>query len=263
MRLFLAVFLVSLLLAQAGMPVRAQTQRNPAEQMAYLEQIGRVDEALALRTRLFEALESDPLAVESDRWPALAQFFCYVMAANGITARMYDEMITWEDPSIDIIRAISSDQRPLVEQSLFADLVVLAEVVSMKDVDGPENRRRSDITFRILDRLLGASPGETVVVHQRSSLEEVKQPGSREINPRKRDQYLLLLSRGLYGFGRWRRGETVGEELLNGNEAMVYRFYRYVDDRLVWSGYDDEDTERALNQVRKLAALRAPDGPSE
>lgn len=257
MRTFLTLFLLLLWLAPATSPLRAQTQRNPAEQMAYLEHIGRVDEALALRNRLFEALESDPLAVESDRWPALAQFFCYVMAANGITARMYDELVTWEDPSIDIIRAISSDFRPLVEQALFADLVVLAEVVSMKDVEGPDDRRRSDITFRIVDRLLGESPGETVIVHQRSTLKEARQPGSREINPRKRDRYLLLLSRGLYGFGRWRRGETVDETLLGGNEGMVYRFYRYVDDRLVWSGYDADDTERAFDQIRKLAELRA------
>ena len=214
---------------------------TPGDRAAFLGGLNLQDDALTLRTVLYDALrQTDPAAsrvAHRDR----AELFAFFLVAHGVTV---DRVIPLIDAGVDVLHAISADERPLEEQSLLADLVVRAEVVEVRRGDAPEDGFRGSAVVRVLETYKGTAPGDTLVVRQRE----------RETPTFEGQTYLFMLSNRMYRFAVHRRAADV-LEAEQASRFSTYRQYPMADGVLLWSGYTADDTEWALENVRTVDAV--------
>ena len=234
------LLLATLLLAQ---PVRAQSES--LSHSTYLQQRGLVSETADLERWL-----RDELAVRRPQWSVAerhqnAAFFAFVLAVSGVTADALNEISA---SGVDAIHAITADTRPFSEQALLADLVVVGDVVrSETSTDSNDGYEISDIIE--VRRVLKGEPSSSTIVLRRS-----EEPAERDVIPVVSEQYLLLLSRGMYEFAAARHEASSGTMSSTPPDSLysVYRIYRMEDERLLWNDFDQESTLQAFEDIRGL-----------
>lgn len=241
--------LLFLLLAGLGAGL-APGQDAPDARTAYLRATGQEAEAAALEAWLLDELATAEPALPVLNRKQMAAFFAFVMTLSGVTAEKAERL---QAEGVDVLHAITADMRPLSEQVLLSDLVIVGDVVELAETPAPGDGQRTSIGVVVREVVKGTAPGDTVVVRQQSRLGE---SGSRDLQPEIGERYLLLLSNGMYRFFVASRGadEAVPEADL-ARHFSTYRWYRMEDDRLLWNGYDRRDTERALREVRRVDHL--------
>ena len=165
--------------------------------------------------------------------------------------------VALENHGVDLIHAVTADSRPLVEQSLMADLVVLAEVIEIAETPDDGDGFGRGITFEVLDTFKGVAFDETVVLRQGRRSGNRRAP---RLDAEVGEQYLLLLSQSMYAFhAAVHAGREGGEAALASipeaewrRRASPYRWYRFEDGRVVWNNLDRRDTALQLEDVRWL-----------
>ena len=221
----------------------ASAQPGAAQQRAdFLGGLSLQDDALVLRDALYDAFcQTEPDATPAAHYDRAGRFAFY-LTANGVTA---EDVIRLVEGGVDVLHAVTSDERPLAEQSLLADLVVVGDVVGVDA--GSADGYGSGIRVRVVHVVKGQAPADTVVVRQRRERDGPVAVGQR---------YLFLLSNGVYRYGLHRMG-TEGEvpETERARRFAIYRQYPMDGDTLLWSGYSAEDTARALDEVRAVDAI--------
>ena len=231
----------ALALLLVACPVAAQP--GSADQRAdFLGGLGLQDDALVLRDALYDAFrQTEPDAAPSAHYERAGRF-AFFLVANGVTAA---DVIRLVDGGVDVLHAVTSDERPLSEQSLLADLVVVGEVLGPAPESG--DGYGGGVRVRVLDAVKGDLPADTVVVRQRRDRDAPVIGGQR---------YLFLLSNGVYRYGLHRMG-TGGAvpEPERARRFAIYRQYLLDGDAVVWAGYSAEDTARALDTVREVDAI--------
>lgn len=236
----------------------AVAQERGGAQAAYLHMIGQEQDAGDLEGVLFDRLSvRKPFMLEEHR-QGIARFFAFVMTVNGLNAEQAEHI---EDKGIDLVRAITGDIRPLDEQVLMADLVLIADVIDFSETEHPGDGFRSSITVVVHEVLKGNAPADTLFIRQRSGLvkDETDEQAARALYPSRGERYLLLLSGGMYRFfvaSRDPAAEAVPESEL-AQHFSIYRFYPMEGSKLLWNGYSRGDTRRAFRDVRKLHDMLA------
>jgi len=251
-RMMFVVMLVCVL------PKLGVAQERGKAQAAYLQLTGLEEDAQELENALFERLSAQkPFMLEEHR-QGIARFFAFVMSVSGLDAEKTAHL---ESNGIDLVRAITGNTRPLNEQALMADLVLVGEVVGFTETPDPGDGFRSSITVAVEEVLTGTAPVDTLVIRQRSGVEraESDERAARDLFPSIGDRYLLLLSNGMYRFYVASRGEAFDPvpESEQARHYSIYRYYPMNGSRLLWNGYSRGDTRRAFRALRKLNTLRA------
>ena len=236
----MAALALGLAVAPAAQPA------SPADRALFLGRLNLQDDALTLREVLYGALLQTDTETELRDHADRAERFAFFLVAHGVTVEKVPALI---DAGVDVLHAISADERPLEEQSLLADLVVRAEVVELRPDDDPADGFKGSAVVRVLTAYKGTAPGDTLVVRQRE----------RETPTFEGQTYLFLLSNQMYRFAIARREADVSEDEL-ATRYSTYRQYPMADDTLLWSGYTAEDTEWALENVRIVDAVLREDG---
>ena len=175
----------------------------------------------------------------------------FVLLMNGITL---DAALAVQDAGVDVIHAIAANARPLVEQSLLSDLVVIADVVSQEVTEYPSDGFQVTSTVVVREVLKGDPPQDTLMTRQRGQVSE------RNVLPEVGGTYVLLLSRGMYRFRAAVQRPESGSPSETGTQPIynIYRIYRLVDGRILWAGYTEAQTTRALGEIKWLdGVLRA------
>lgn len=230
------------LLAGLGLARPAHAQpATAADRAAYLGGLDLHDDALTLRDALYSALLQTDTETPLADHAARAERFGFLLVAHGVTTGRVIGLI---EAGVDVLHAISADERPLEEQALLTDLVVRAEVLEMRPDAGFEDGFEGSVRVRVLDTYKGTAPSDTLVVRQRG----------RETPTAVGRTYLFLVSNAMYDFALARRGATV-PEAERATRFSIYRQYPMLDGTLLWSGYTAEDTERALANVRVVDAV--------
>ena len=215
---------------------------DAGQRAAFLGGLNLQDDALVLRDALYNAfLETTPDLSPDERY-ARAGLFAFFLVANGVTA---EDVIRLVEGGVDVLHAVTSSERPLAEQALLADLVVVGEVVG--DAPDPRDGYGGGVRVRVLDAVKGDLPADTVVVRQRRDRDGPVAAGQR---------YLFLLSNGIYRYGLHRMG-TGGAvpEPERARRFSIYRQYLMDGDAVAWGGYSADDTARALDAVRAVDAI--------
>ena len=174
----------------------------------------------------------------------------FVLLMNGITL---EAALAVQDAGVDVIHAIAANSRPLVEQSLLSDLVVIADVLSQETTESPADGFQVTSNVVVRETLKGDAAQDTLMTRQRGQVSE------RNILPEVGGTYVLLLSRGMYRFrAAAQRPENAGPQPNLPNVYNIYRLYRLVDGRILWDGYSEAQTTRAIGEIKWLdGVLRA------
>jgi hypothetical protein len=168
----------------------------------------------------------------------------FVLLMNGVT---FEAAMAVQDAGVDVIHAIAANARPLVEQSLLADVVVVADVIEQQKSDEPGDGFGLTSAAVVRDRLKGTVTQDTLILRQRAQVSE------RNIVPEIGGTYVLLLSRGMYRFRTTvQRTAASAPEPEPQNVLNIYRIYRLVDGRILWDGYTEAQTTQALDEIRRL-----------
>lgn len=231
-----------LLGAVALASVGAAQPGDAGQRAAFLGSLDLQDDALVLRDALYQAFtQTDPEATPDERYERAGRF-AFFLVANGVTA---EDVLRLVDGGVDVLHAITADERPLAEQALLADLVVIGDVLGPEadTADGYDG----GVRIRVVDVVKGEVPTDTISVRQRSVRDAPFVTGAR---------YLLLVSNGIYRYGLHRM-DTAGAvpEAERTRRFSIYRQYLMDGDAVVWSGYSADDTARALDEVRAVDAI--------
>lgn len=223
----------------------------------YLNAAGVEAEAEELKQFLLSGMKEELPGMTEHWYQTNAGFFTFILLINGVTPPIAYNL---QNEGIDMIHAITSDARPLGEQSLLADLVILGEVIRVTRNDKIEDGFDMSVEVRIEELLKGESPGDTIVIRQneRRRLAETN-PDNK---PEEGRMYLFLLSSGMYGYQLVNHDlRTKGEALVSLSQAnrernfVIYRIYPYSNGQLQWLSYTRQDTEQAFEQIRLIDQL--------
>ncbi len=231
----------ALALLALAVPLAAQPG-DAGQRAAFLGSLNLQDDALVLRDALYEAFRQTDPGAPPDAHYDRAGRFAFFLVVNGVTA---EDVIRLVEGGVDVLHAVTSDERPLAEQALLADLVVVGEVIG----PAPDSRDgySGGVRVRVLDALKGDVSADTLTVRQRRDRDGPAVAGQR---------YLFLLSNGIYRYGLHRMGTAEAvPEAERARRFSIYRQYRMDGDVLVWNGYSAEDTARALDAVRAVGGL--------
>ncbi|MEM1117074.1 MAG: hypothetical protein AAF845_04485 [Bacteroidota bacterium] len=230
-----------LLGAVFALPVAAQPG-DAGQRATFLGSLNLQDDALVLRDALYQAFsQTDPEATPDERYERAGRF-AFFLVANGIDAL---DVLRLAEGGVDVLHAITANERPLAEQSLLADLVIVADVLAPEadTADGYDG----GVRVRVVDVVKGDVPADTISVRQQRRRDVPFVIGAR---------YLLLVSNGIYRYGLHRRGtEAAVPEAERTHRFSIYRQYLMDGEAVVWSGYSAEDTARALDEVRAVDAI--------
>ncbi|MEM0962710.1 MAG: hypothetical protein AAGK21_09275 [Bacteroidota bacterium] len=217
---------------------------NAGLRASFLGSLNLQDDALILREALFTAFRQTEPDASRDEHADRAELFAFFLVANGITA---EDVIRLAESGVDVLHAITANERPLAEQSLLADLVITADVVA--PVEDTADGYDGGALVRVVQTHKGQAAADTLIVRRRGDRDAALVPGQR---------YLLLVSNGIYRYGLHRRGtEDAVPEDERPYRVSIYRQYLMDGDTVLWSGYSAEDTARALAEVRAVdEALR-------
>ncbi|GAB5519558.1 MAG: hypothetical protein RhofKO_18090 [Rhodothermales bacterium] len=237
------------------LPMLTLAQARGEAQADYLRAVGLDQDAQELEQDLFERLQIHTPSMQEARQKGLARFFAFVMTVSGLNAEKVDRL---EAEGIDIAHAITADARPLTEQALLADLVMVGEVTSLADIQEPDDGYTSSIGVAVQTLLKGEAPSKTVYIRQRSSLSpKAVQRISNDLRPKVGERYLFLLSNGMYRFSvAARKGERL-TDAVQAQHFALYRSYPMEDAQLLWNDYSQRDTEQAFEALRALDQLLA------
>lgn len=215
---------------------------SAGQRAAFLGSLNLQDDAVVLRDALYQAFsQTDPEATPDERYDR-AGLFSFFLVANGVTA---EDVLRLVDGGVDVLHAITADERPLAEQALLADLVVVGDVLGTEadTTDGYGGGAH----VRVVDVVKGEAPSDTILVRQRRRGDAPLVAGAR---------YLLLVSNGIYRYGLHRMGTAAAvPEAERARRFSIYRQYLMDGDVVAWSGYSAEDTARALDEVRAVDAI--------
>jgi hypothetical protein len=227
-------------------------RQNMISYEEYLRAAGVETEAESLKKLLLNQLEQESPGMTESWYHTNARFFSFILLVNGITSQIASGL---QNEGIDLIHAITSDSRPLEEQSLLADLVILGEVIQFANSHEPDDGFDISVEVLVKEYLKGRHPGNSIVIRQRMD----RRTADPYSSPNVGESYLFLLSGGMYGY------QLVNHELRTKGEAIVslpqadmernfviYRLYPYSNERLHWQNYSRRDTERAFEQVRRV-----------
>lgn len=234
-----------------GLPAKSIAQDVQLARADYLQGLGLDTEAHALEEQLRAELDERRLLLPGADLEQMASFFAFVLTLHGVTA---EKAMRLQAGGVDVMHAITANNRPLMEQALLTDLVVVAEVTKIQTTPSAADGYRSSVHAVVLRHLKGQAVSDTVIVRQRSTPDS---PNERDLNAVVGNTYLLLLTNGMYRFSLARRGETVeaiSEETL-ARHFVLYRWYEMKNDRLLWDGYSKRDTRRALREIQWLDEL--------
>ncbi|MFB6098059.1 MAG: hypothetical protein ABEK84_02910 [Salinibacter sp.] len=224
-----------------------RAQRNPEARAEYLSTRNLDDEAEALEAYLLKGLRERALGTVRQR-KRTADFFSFVLAVSGATL---DTMKRLEEKGIDVIHAITARSRPLMEQALLADLVVVGTVVGVEQNGSVPDGHRHTLRVVVRDSLKGTVPADTILIRQKRRVSR----RSPDPKPEVGETFLFLASNGLYRYYLARNTDPdarPSESELR-RRYSLYRRYRIKKGRLLWEGRTREETRRALRSVRTLA----------
>lgn len=238
------------------LPGLAVSQERGEAQAAYLQAVGLEQEAQELERVLLERLRiRKPFMLDAHQ-QGMARFFAFVMTVNGLDATKAQYL---GSHGIDLVHAITADRRPLSEQALLADLVVVGEVVGLADSPEPDDGFRSSITVAVETVLKGSTPADTVFIRQRTRLanDAMHERAARDLYPELGERYVFLLSNGMYRFFVASHGslEQTPPEAVQAQHFSIYRSYRMDGSRLLWNRYSRRATKRAFKELQKLHDL--------
>jgi hypothetical protein len=239
-----ARFLVHLTALAVGLATPLFAQDRTAMRSAYLDSLGLTVEAAQLEEFLLFGLEKRAPSWSQEDREREAESLAFVLTMNGVTLVA---ALAAQDAGLDVIHAIAANARPLVEQSLLADVVVIADAFQQSVTNEPGDGFEMSTEVAVRSLLKGHIAQDTLTIRQSARVSE------RNIIPELGGTYLLLLSRGMYRF----RAATRGTERISpaGNLFNIYRIYRMADGRVLWQGYSSQKTEEALEEIRNLHAV--------
>ncbi len=239
-------FVVSGMIWLAIVPAAAAQNMN-RDRSEYLAAAGLEDEAAALE----EYLRTELVALGYENADNLGRFFSFVMAIHGLDR---DRVARLEAGGIDVVRAMTSEARPFIEQGLFSDPSIVGEVIGVSDSGKPGDGYGATVTVRVLETLKGSVDADTVVLRQRGTFAEGL--GPRGFVPEVGRRYLLLLSRPMYQFFVWRRAthESARAVPAPGHYA-IYRSYLAEDGRVVMADGSSYRADDVFQELRWLDEL--------
>ncbi|NNE47391.1 MAG: hypothetical protein HKN37_12120 [Rhodothermales bacterium] len=238
-----ALVLALLIPASPGL-VTAQDMRTARRD--HLASLGSVESASAVESYLLRQLQTIGAPNAGD----LAEFFSFVMVIHGLDLQKLERL---QAGGIDLVHAMTSDARPFMEQGLFSDPVVVAEVVDFGDSDEPTDGYRSTIAVRVVETLKGEVSADTLFLRQRGQFRNGM--GQNEFAPRIGEKYLLLLSRPMYEFFASRRQAPTQASAVPRHAYAIYRYYRADDNRIVMGDGSSHDAGSIYQELRWLEEL--------
>lgn len=242
----------------AMLPQVALSQERGEVQADYLRTVGLDQEALQLEAFLLEGLQIRKPFLDTARQKGIARYFAFVMTVSGLNAEKAERL---EAEGVDFIHAITADTRPLSEQSLLADLVVVGDIIDVVETQEPGDGFRSSLVIEVQTLLQGETLTDTLFIRQRSGLstDEADEQASRDLRPEIGERYLFLLSNGMYRFFVATQDDEPPPipERLQARHFVIYRHYLMYKDRLLWNGFSRRDTRRAFKELRNLDQVLA------
>ncbi|TVP97646.1 MAG: hypothetical protein EA359_19345 [Balneolaceae bacterium] len=218
----------------------------------YLDAIGFEDEGIVMRSILNAGLKDRFPDQDVEFYNQRSSFFSMVLLLSGV---MPFHIYPLEENGIDIIHAITADIRPFSEQSLLADIAVLAEVINIETGKPDDDGFDVTVTIKAEQFLKGNAPADTLYIRQRN-LSRLSDSTTR---PETGNTYLFLLSSGIYlyqsasyifretGEAEVRR-PYIGRE----NTFVIYRIYPFRNGRLQFSNQDFEAAKRDLRMTDRI-----------
>ena len=229
---------------------QVSAQPEPESRITYLNHLGVHEIALEVETALKDLLISYSGFMPGPRREQVASYFSFILTVTGYTA---DNLLALNDEGVDIAHALTSNNRPLVEQALFADLVVKGSVVSEEwIIDDPEYQIR-EVKVRVEEFYKGESESEEIVIRQRNGLEYGENPATAA-PLEEGNTYLLFLNNPLFRYTLFRETGNFEESQLPSyaDRHSIYRHYEMDKKRILWSGYNNRKSKKALEEVRWL-----------
>lgn len=225
----------------------SHAQRSPEARAEYLATQGLTEEAEAIEAMLREGLREQGMGTARRR-ARTADFFSFVLAVSGITLDTIERL---EEEGIDLARATTGRSRPLMEQALLADLVVVGTVVGVDQNSGIPDTHNYTLTVGVSDTLKGSVPGDTILIRQKQRVS----PQSPDPKPEVGETFLFLASNALYRYSLHRNtapdARPPADEMRR--RYSIYRRYRIEEGRLLWKSRSREETQQALDDIRRLA----------
>lgn len=195
---------------------------------------------------LLDRLEDREMGTAKQR-VRTADFFSFILSISGITP---DDLVQLEEKGIDIVHTTSARARPLMEQSILADLVVVGKIVSVEADGELADDHRHTLTVFVTDTLKGAVPSDTILIRQKQRVS----PQSRDPKPEVGETFLFLVSNGVYRYYLHRNTtpDARPPESEIRRRYSIYRRYRIDEGRLLWEGRTREETRRALGSIETV-----------
>ena len=218
----------------------------------YLDAIGFEDEGIVMRSILNAGLRDRFPDQDAGFYQQRSSFFSMVLLVSGV---MPFHIYALQENGIDIIHAITADVRPFSEQSLLADIAVIAEVINIETGKPDNDGFDVTVTIKTEQLLKGEAPSDTLYIRQRN-LSRLSDSTTR---PETGNSYLFLLSSGVYlyqsanylfretGEAEVRR-PYIGRE----NTFVIYRIYPFRNGLLQFSNHDFEAAKRDLSMTDRI-----------
>lgn len=221
----------------------APAQPSPEARADYLDAAGLDDEAEAVEDYLLDGLEERGMGTARQR-ERTAGFFSFVLTVSGVTL---DAIRRLEENGVDVVHAVTARSRPLMEQALLADLVVVGTVAAVDTNDARGDGHSYGLTVAVSETLKGTAPADTILIRQKRRTSAQSPDPTPEVG----ETFLFLASNGMYRFYAHSRGDGLSESAL-ARRYSIYRRYRLRDDQLLWKQYSRAQTEQALDRIRTL-----------
>jgi len=231
----------------------SHAQRSPKARAEYLAAQDLDNEAKAIESYLRDGLRERGMGTAPQR-ERTADFFSFVLAVSGVTLDTIEKL---EEKDFDLIRAVTAQSCPLMEQSILADLVGVGTVVGVEQNSGMPDAHNHTLKVVMSDVLKGAVPTDTVLIRQKRRVS----PQSPDTKPEEGETFLFLASNGLYRYDLHRNTDPSARppEAEMRRRYSIYRRYRIKEGRLLWKGRSQEETQRAFSDIRTLARwLQSP-----
>ena len=249
-KIFSAITLTAVLVV--GTFVSAESRQSQIPHSQYMEAINMHDDHFVLQNILLYGLQLTDPGRSAEYYQQNASFFAMVLLLSGVTPRHYYLL---DEAGVDVIHAITSNNRPFSEQSLMADLVVQGVVTEMEPDDSLSDGFDYTATVIINQILKGSAPGDTIYIRQRSSTLRTDSGSQLTVG----DTYLFLLSSGVYGYQSTNyRLRTQGEAELRApslseeNTFVIYRLYPFRNGEVIPVTYSFDEITRQLRLTDQI-----------
>lgn len=232
--------------AVAGGAGSVWAQRSPEARAAYLDAQDLAGEAEDIEALLLERLDEKGMGTVQQR-ERTADFFSFVLTVSGITVDTIERL---DAKGIDIIHTITARSRPLIEQAILVDLVVVGTITDVVESGALSDDHQYSLEVVVTDALKGTLPADTILIRQRQRVA----PGAPDPKPEVGETFLFLVSNAMYRYylDRHPTPEDRPPEAEIRRRYSIYRRYRLREGRLLWKDHSSEETRRALDSIRTL-----------